>query len=85
MKKYLILILLSFSLGSCYYSSPKLNDNKNPFIVTKIEQSSSLFSNYYCMRQGTEEVGLGSITTRIILPTGYFNIGDTITIEKKKR
>lgn len=80
--KKLIFLLSIILLTSCGYNSPKLNDKTDPFIVNSIEQTDlEGMSIYYTEGiNGTIDNNLWSIRGCICLPTGYYNIGDTITL-----
>lgn len=70
MKKILILLIFVIVICSCTWV-PELNNPKNPFIVRKISVRGNVeFSTYH------------GFFTKIILPTGMYNIGDTIILKK---
>lgn len=83
--KTILLFLFIGSMVSCGYETPKLNDTENPFIVEKINQVNLTHSKYY----GNDNLAgggynfFGSWTPVIMLPTGMYNIGDTIIINNK--
>lgn len=83
--KKLIFLLSIVLLTSCGYDSPKLNDSQDPFIVNSIEQSDTHInmSYYYTFDSGVINNSFWSIKGCICLPTGYYNIGDTITLIPK--
>ena len=82
MKKLVILIFVII-LTACGHDSPKFNDFNDPFVVDKIEHYAGNLSLY------TSRVSKGNVdnyfwkgTACIALPTGMYNIGDTIIIKK---
>jgi len=79
-KLFINLIGLILLIG-CDYATPKIGSKTKPFIVYKITKYDSELSRYVSRNQGTETL-TGSAYTSIILPTGYFNVGDTITFKK---
>ena len=63
---------------SCSQKTPVIGKGNKPFIVKKIKMmNNSSFSIYYGYNgSGVEFSGMGS--SALALPTGMFNIGDTI-------
>lgn len=80
-------VLLSAGLSSCGNEQPVLN-GKTPFVVTKINEYNETHASYYGKwntDMGTRNNLFGSWTPRIVLPKGYYNIGDTIVFTKPCR
>jgi len=82
MKKLTILICIII-LTACGYETPKLNDIETPFVVDKIKQIDNTHSKYQAnnVNAGGGYNLFGSWQCVIILPTGMYNIGDTIIIK----
>jgi len=82
MKKLLLIISILIFISCQRYDTPILNAANKPFIVNKVESYDSNFSAYYS-KQGK---GTGKYTmvviARIILPTGMYNVGDTIILKR---
>jgi hypothetical protein len=79
-----IYAMLATGLFSCGNEQPVLN-GKTPFIVTEIKEYNYTHASYYGKwntDMGTRNNFFGSWTPRIVLPKGYFNIGDTIVFPK---
>lgn len=77
-------VLLVAGLSSCGNEQPILNGEK-PFIVKEIKEFNKTHASYYNEwndESGTKNNFFGSWTSRIVLPKGYYNIGDTIVISK---
>lgn len=70
---FVTIVFAIFVLTSCDYNLPIITDNhKYPFIVDEIKLIHSTHGNYciyYSTNQGTSKIGL---------PAGQYNIGDTI-------
>lgn len=80
-------VLLSTGLSSCGNEQPVLN-GKTPFVVTEIKEYNKTHASYYGKwntNMGTRNNIFGSWTARIVLPKGYYNIGDTIVFVKPCR
>ena len=77
MKKIIIALFLIVLCGACGYKPPVLNDNTNPLIVDKIVIVNSEFAMYYSLR-GRSYIERAAI----ILPVGWFNVGDTIKFKR---
>lgn len=76
--------LLVAMLFSCGNEQPILN-GKKPFVVTEIETFDETHASYYGefnSDMGTRNNAFGSWYARIVLPKGWYNIGDTIRMEK---
>ncbi len=76
MKNILIPIISTSLLTSCLDSTPKLNDLNEPFIIYRIENIDNTHSRYTSKTDG--------LVYYIDLPSGMYNINDTIIIYKKK-
>jgi hypothetical protein len=75
---YFVFVFLFFcSLGRSVNCSPEINGSI-PFVVSEIKQVNTTSSKYYCKDQFVPFFGQASI----ILPSGMYNIGDTIQISK---
>ncbi len=72
--KKLIVILLSVFFVSCD-SVIILNDKEQPFVVNSIEQFRNNTSKYHSEYNPFSD-------NILILPTGMYNIGDTVKIER---
>lgn len=83
MKNKIILISTILVLTSCGYRTPIIDGDK-PFVVAGIEKYNDTHSIYTAQ---DEESGVWNNnfedTPRIALPSGMYNIGDTIKIVKK--
>lgn len=68
-------------LTSCGYDRPLLGMHNKPFVVDKIVKYNNDFS-FYRTKISSGYVVNKSLSRRaeLVLPTGMFNIGDTITI-----
>lgn len=80
-------MVLSAGLSSCGNEQPVLNGDA-PFVVTEIATYNKTHASYYGKfnsDMGTHNNLFGSWIPRIVLPKGYYNIGDTIVIVKPKR
>ena len=78
--KAFFILLVSCCLFSCGNEQPVLN-GKTPFVVTEIKEFNETHASYYgkCNTDmGTRNNFFGSWYPRIVLPKGYYNIGDTI-------
>lgn len=76
--------MLAAGLSSCGNEQPVLN-GKTPFVVTEIKEYNETHASYYGKwntDMGTRNNLFGSWTPRIVLPKGYYNIGDTIVFVK---
>ncbi len=82
--KKLVLGLGLLVLNSCGYRTPIIDGNK-PFIVAEIKKYSNTHSVYTAQ---DDESGVWTNnfehSPRIALPSGMYNIGDTIQIFKNK-
>jgi hypothetical protein len=74
--KILLLIAVITVLQSCGYNPPVLNDSKHPFIVESVDKINDMHSRY---KSSPYQHGYNG---EIILPTGMYNINDTIIIKK---
>lgn len=75
-------MIICMIMISCGNESPIL-DGKTPFVVVEVKKYSDTHSEYYGRFNGGEGAKynfLGSWYPMIVLPTGYYNVGDTITI-----
>ena len=79
-----IILLVGCFLFSCGNEPPVFNDKNDPFIVGEISKKSTTHSIYYKnkMRHRNGSVIFGSWYEAVILPTGMYNIGDTIRFSK---
>ena len=83
MKKVFYVIFV-FIFCSCGNEQPVLNGT-TPFVVTEIRTYNETHASYYGewnSAAGTKNLFFGSWYPRIVLPKGYYNIGDTITFKK---
>ena len=81
-----VIIFVIVFLQSCGVVTPKINDRDHPFIVESIEQVSTTHSKYNSKSVNTQVSYLFSTWTEsIILPTGMFNVGDTIKLYKYEK
>lgn len=80
-KLSLLLVGILF-ITSCGSEPPRFNES-DPFIVGKIEQRTETHSMYYnnVLSMSGESI-LGDWRQKVVLPTGMFNIGDTIIFKK---
>jgi hypothetical protein len=82
--KKLILVCGLLTIVSCGYRTPMIEGNK-PFVVAGIEKYNDTHSIYTAQ---DEESGVwnsnGEGNPRIALPSGMYNIGDTIKVFKNK-
>ena len=76
MKNLLFLIVL-MSLVSCGYSTPKVGDISEPFVVKEIYQMDETYVKYIGFNPSTVESG----NCAIIAKKGLYNIGDTIELK----
>ncbi len=80
-----LLVLIVLSLVSCQPNTPIINHSQYPFIVSEIEVSSSgVIGKNFCYYYGHSGVEGGSMSTsrsKITLPCGLYQIGDTIKIK----
>lgn len=77
-------VLLFTGLSSCGNEQPILN-GKTPFVVKEIREYNETHASYYGKYNsdmGTRNNFFGSWVPRIVLPKGYYNLGDTIVIVK---
>ena len=83
MKNKIILIITVLVLTSCVYRTPMINGNK-PFVVAGIEKYNDTHS-IYTAQDGESGIFISNLESapRIALPSGMYNIGDTIKIVKK--
>jgi len=91
MKKVFVFLTFALIMFSCVETG--VIDGPKPFVVTKIEQcdNGSVFSNksdqmskYYSNSENGYEGFSFEKKARIILPSGMYNIGDTITMKDFK-
>lgn len=81
--KAFLYCLLAVVLSSCGNESPVINDKNNPFIVGEITQKTSTHSIYRKNKVSKNGTSIfGSWYEAIILPTGMYNVGDTIRFSK---
>jgi len=80
--KFLVLLLFSITLFSCGHDIPKFNDPQEPFVVGEIERWNQTHSIYYGQTIYCRTSFFGSWYQAAILPSGMYNIGDTITLTK---
>ena len=73
MKKTIIaliaLAILLISVGCQLSDTIRVGDPEHPFVVSQVTQLDSMFSNY-----------LGQKTHNLIMPSGMYNIGDTVNL-----
>jgi len=83
MKNKILTLVLLLGLFSCGKTPPVINNENKPFVVGQIDKYSSTHSIYYKETISTQNIYIFcSWYEAIILPTGMFNIGDTIRIYK---
>ena len=78
---YTVLAVVLFA--SCGNEPPVINDKNNPFIIGEISKKNETHSISYkheLTKNGTSF--FGSWYEAIILPTGMYNVGDTIYVRK---
>jgi len=80
MKKTFLILVISIFLFSCVQSPAKIGDNLTPFIVVKIEYVGYGWCEYTGHSRATINYEPGNRRPVLILPTGMFNVGDTINI-----
>ena len=82
-----IAVVICFT--SCGNEQAILNDPKHPFIVTGVSSYSETHSSYYNDGigdlSGTVNNLCGSWYARVVLPTGMYNVGDTIVVRRYYR
>lgn len=81
---YLVLAVVLFT--ACGNEPPVFNNPEEPFIVGEIVKKNSTHSLYY--KDGMSITGtsfFGSWYQAVVLPTGAYNVGDTITIKTNNR
>ncbi len=79
--KCFIVALLVFA--GCSYETPILTDNSRPFLVYKITRHNDSLSAYYSHGGGVHTfpgLFLEKSNTVIILPSGMFDVGDTVRV-----
>lgn len=82
MIKYLILITGLFLMGCGGQNMPKL-DGDIPFVVSRIRQFDETHSIYSpAQRKASISCACIGYNADICLPTGLYNIGDTISLIK---
>ena len=85
LKSLVVIITLGIILQSCGNQSPII-DGKTPFVVGSIERYDDTHSKYYAI---SEDSGIwsnnGEGNPMIILPSGLYQINDTITSDFKKK
>lgn len=74
--KIMVMTMFVLSMYSCNDEVPTISADKG-FIIKRIEMKSNGYSKYY-----SEWTGTGYVT--IELPTGWFNVGDTIKLVPTK-
>ena len=80
------LVLIALLATSCGNEQPILNDINSPFVIYEISKYNDTHSSYCNSMDGsgsTRNKPFGSGFARIVLPTGMYNIGDTIIINKR--
>ena len=82
--KSLFILCLVICITSCGNEQPILNDSANPFIVSSAEAYNETHTSYYNtdLKGGTVNNVIGSWYARIVLPTGMYNVGDTIMVSR---
>ena len=82
--KKLILVCGLLTIAACGHRTPMLDSDK-PFVVAEIEKYDETHSIYTAQDEGSG-VWDGNLESnpRIALPSGMYNIGDTITVFKNK-
>jgi len=80
--KKLIYLLFVIVLTGCGYSTPILNDSREPFVVSKILPFNKSHVKYIGnMQKSSLTFTPESVSTAIIAPVGMYNIGDTISLK----
>ncbi len=82
----LYILLTAVLLNSCGNEQPVLN-GETPFVVHKVAEFDETHASYYGAwnsNMGTRNNMFGSWRARIVLPKGYYTVGDTIMFEKPK-
>ena len=74
-----ILLVICCLFSSCGVEPPVMNDEHDPFIVGEIKQRNSTHSIYIKDRT-THRYTSFSSRECIVLPTGVYNVGDTINM-----
>lgn len=81
---YLVLAVVTFT--SCGNEPPVFNDLENPFIVGEISQKSKTHSIYYKNKMSSLGTSFfGSWYQAVVLPSGMYNVGDTINLVPNNR
>lgn len=84
MKKIIIIFAIVICMTACYAPATPIIGGDTPFIVTGIERYNDSLSVYrgYVLSEASTNSELGPFTfgtdPAIILPTGSYNINDTI-------
>lgn len=79
-KKAAAVVILLVSTISCGHDTPKFNDPSDPFIVDKIEKYNETHSIYFSKHTyGNVDIAFVG-KARVCLPTGKYNIGDTVKL-----
>lgn len=88
MKKLVFLVLVaiasSFLVSSCGHTTPIIGDETRPFVIKKIKYYSKTHSKYVGS-DNADNNPFSVASPAIILPTGMFNINDTIPIQIFKK
>lgn len=81
---YLVLAVVIFT--SCGNEPPVFNNPENPFIIGEISQKNKTHSIYYKNEMsGSGTSFFGSWYQAVVLPSGMYNVGDTIVIVTNNR
>jgi hypothetical protein len=75
--KNLLLLLVILIVSSCGYTTPKIGSETEPFIVIEIQHYNEKQSRYIGS-PNADDNEISVFCPAIILPTGMFNMGDTI-------
>jgi len=81
-KLFSVLAILG-CLSSCQ-STPIIGADNAPFVVCEIKDVGGNLSCYYGGYESSLNHALFTRKPTIVLPTGYYNIGDTIVIYTKR-
>lgn len=87
-----LVISIVLLLTSCGNEPPVFNENGDPFIVGEISEKDSRYSKdgkfsiyYKNTYSGSGTSVFGSWYQAVVLPSGMYNIGDTIVMQNKKQ
>ena len=81
----IFVILMVVNITSCGHQSPIIG-GEVPFVVEKIKKYDDTHSKYYSVNSGSGELVFGvEKKPMIILPTGMYQINDTIDVDFNKR